>query len=185
MWLFRGRHEVRHLKTLGPLPVLWDRWQLAPGWRARTRVEELLASVPPDVPLLLDLKRAADAEALRRLLEQHRGRPLAVCSQYWSHLPAFEPLDIPIVYSLASERQLRRLPAAVRGRRCDALSVHARLLSAESVRRLRELAPAILCWPIRPWDVPWALAFGIEALIADDPGAVAAAVGRWVGVHGP
>ncbi len=185
MWLFRGRHEIRHLKTLGPLPLLWDRWQLAPGWRARTRIEELLASAPADVPLLLDLKRAADAHALRRLLEQHSGRPLAVCSQYWEHLPAFEPLDIPIVYSLANERQLRRLSAVIRGRRCDALSVHARLLSAESVRRLRELAPVICSWPIGPWDVPWALAFGVDALIADDPIAVAAAVERWAGVHRP
>ena len=27
--LFRGRLEVRHLKTVGPLPILWDQWTLA------------------------------------------------------------------------------------------------------------------------------------------------------------
>ena len=30
--LFAGRLEVRHLKTLGPFPILWDRWELAPPW---------------------------------------------------------------------------------------------------------------------------------------------------------
>lgn len=183
VWLYRGRHEVRHRKTMGPLPILWDRWELAPGWRHRPSLEELLDALPADVPLLLDLKRLVDVEALRALLERHQGRPLAVCSQYWGHLPAFEPLGIPIVYSLASEGQLRRLPAALRGRRCDALSVHARLLSYASVRRLRELAPALLSWPIGAWDVPWALAFGLDGFIADDPGAVAAALDRCAGVH--
>ena len=24
---YRGRLEVRHLKTAGPLPFLWDRWE--------------------------------------------------------------------------------------------------------------------------------------------------------------
>ena len=31
--LWRGRLELRHLKTAGPLPVYWDRWALAPPWR--------------------------------------------------------------------------------------------------------------------------------------------------------
>ena len=45
--LRRGRIEVRHLKTLGPLPLLWDRWRLAPGWRPRLELGALLAAAGP------------------------------------------------------------------------------------------------------------------------------------------
>ena len=33
----RGHLEVRHLKTAGPLPFLWDRWELAPASAPRPR----------------------------------------------------------------------------------------------------------------------------------------------------
>jgi hypothetical protein len=42
--LFRGRLEIRHLKTLGPLPVFWDRWQIAPPWRPHLLLSDLVAS---------------------------------------------------------------------------------------------------------------------------------------------
>lgn len=183
IWAYRGRHEVRHLKTMGPIPLLWDRWQLAPGWKPRPDLVEHFESLPPSVPVLLDLKRAVDVAALTALLERWRERPIAVCSQYWHHLPAFERLDVSIVYSLANERQLRKLPAALRGRRCDGVSVHARLLSRRTMLQLRDLAPAVLSWPVTAWDVPWALAFGLDGLIADDPLSVRAAVDRWAPVH--
>ena len=35
VWLYRGRLEVRHTKTMRGLPLLWDRWSLAPGWGPR------------------------------------------------------------------------------------------------------------------------------------------------------
>jgi glycerophosphoryl diester phosphodiesterase len=41
--LYRGRLEVRHLKTLGPLPVLWDRWYLAPAGGPRRALAAELA----------------------------------------------------------------------------------------------------------------------------------------------
>ena len=54
--LRRGRVEVRHLKTLGPLPLLWDRWRLAPGWRPRLELPALLEAAAPGTELMLDLK---------------------------------------------------------------------------------------------------------------------------------
>ena len=45
--LRRGRIEVRHLKTLGPLPVLWDRWRLAPAGRRGCPSTALLAPPRP------------------------------------------------------------------------------------------------------------------------------------------
>ena len=46
--LFRGRLEVRHLKTLGPIPVLWDRWRLANPFAPRLQLDELLAAIGPE-----------------------------------------------------------------------------------------------------------------------------------------
>src|ERR1043165_2169704 len=54
--LFRGRLEVRHLKTLGPLPILWDRWYLASPRTPRLQLGELLAGAGPETALMLDLK---------------------------------------------------------------------------------------------------------------------------------
>ena len=54
--LFRGRIEVRHLKTLGPVPVLWDRWKLASPFGPRLVLAELLDAAGPQTELVLDLK---------------------------------------------------------------------------------------------------------------------------------
>src|SRR5262249_17310145 len=56
VWMYHGRLEVRHLKTIGPLPVLWDRWELARGWTPRMNLASLLAALDPGAELMLDLK---------------------------------------------------------------------------------------------------------------------------------
>lgn len=178
VWHYRGRHEVRHLKTLGPLPLFWDRWAVAPPWHRPPRLEEVLARTPRALPLLLDLKRDVDAAALLPLLAA-TDRPLAVCSRYWHHLAALEALEVPLIYSVGSEREVRRLPGAVRGRRCDGISVHKRLLSRAVLTRLRTLAPVLFAWPIEARDVPWAVAFGLDGLITDDPMGVEDALASW------
>lgn len=178
VWHDRGRHEVRHLETLGPLPLFWDRWALAPPWHRSPSLEEVLARTPRELPLLLDLKRDVDAEELLPFLAT-TDRPLAVCSRSWHHLAPLEGLDVPLLYSVGSERQLRRLPAAPRGRRCDGLSVHERLHSRAVLDRLRALAPVLFAWPMEAWDVPWAVAFGLDGLITDDATGVEAALTSW------
>ena len=40
--LFWGRLEVRHLKTIGPIPILWDRWFLANPFTPRLLLADLL-----------------------------------------------------------------------------------------------------------------------------------------------
>ena len=42
--LFHGRPEIRHLKTVGPLPLYWDRWALASPFRRSLTLSELLRS---------------------------------------------------------------------------------------------------------------------------------------------
>src|SRR5215207_8958012 len=84
--LFRGRLEIRHLKTLGRLPVFWDRWQLAPPWRAHLLLSDLLATASPETELMLDLK-GKDLRLAERVIEElepYLGqRRLTICTRAW------------------------------------------------------------------------------------------------------
>jgi hypothetical protein len=53
LWYYRGPTEVRHVKTLGPVPVLWDRWRLEPGWTPRLHLSALLEAVNERTTLFL------------------------------------------------------------------------------------------------------------------------------------
>ena len=84
--LYAGRIEVRHLKTLGPVPVLWDRWTLAPPWAPRLRLDRVLAAMRPGTELMLDLKgRDPRLPALvaAALGEHATGAPVTVCARHW------------------------------------------------------------------------------------------------------
>ncbi len=54
--LFHGRAEVRHLNTVGPLPIYWDRWTLASPFRRSLVLSELLRATDTGTELMLDLK---------------------------------------------------------------------------------------------------------------------------------
>ena len=116
VWFHRGQVEVGHTKTLGPLPVLWDRWEIGFGWGRPLRLADVLPRIPPTVEVYYDLK-GADARlppAVRALAEEHRpGEPRIVSTQTWEYLDHFR--DDPLtraLRSVGSESMLRRLAAA-------------------------------------------------------------------------
>jgi glycerophosphoryl diester phosphodiesterase len=172
------RIEVRHLKRLGPLPLLWDRWQLAPGWRKRLTLDRLLEVAPTDVELVLDLKgrNSRLSHLVVAELGPHLGkRPLTVCARSWGLLEPFAGLPVRRVHSIGSPRGLRRLEALAAGRRLEGISIHERLLSRESVARVLRLTDLIMTWPVN--DARRAselLRLGVRGLITDDPDAVVA-----------
>ena len=110
--LYRGRLEVRHLKTAGPLPVLWDRWQVVAPWRPRLQLYELLAATSDETELMLDLKGRNERLATLALaaIEPYFGRRrFTVCARRWSMLDAFAGHPVRRVHSVGNARQLRRL----------------------------------------------------------------------------
>ncbi len=170
--LYRGRLEVRHLKTLGPIPVLWDRWRLASPFEPRLQLGDLLAATAPETELMLDLKGrnsrlAADVLAvLRPSLE---GRRVTVCSRGWALLDPFEGLaGIRTVHSAGSARQLRALLRLGRVRRLQGISVHERLLTPAIVAEIRDVADLVMTWPanvaVRAREL---VAMGVDGLITD------------------
>ena len=179
--LRRGRIEVRHLKTLGPLPLLWDRWRLAPGWKPRLQLRALLAAADPATELMLDLK-GRDGRLARRVADALAGeaRPprITVCSRNWELLRPLEGLDgVRLVHSVGSHRQLRALRRRFAGRRLEGISIHRDLLDAGSVADLRMRADMVMTWPVASADEARALAgWGVNGVITERFDALVAAL---------
>lgn len=177
--LFRGRVEVRHLKTLGPIPILWDTWHLANPFARRMELHELLDAVGPlGSELMLDLK-GRDPRLSRRVIEALDERrehlPVTVCARSWKLLDAFEGRsDMRTVCSVGSRRGLRRLLARRRDERLGGVSIHARLLDARTVRELSEKCEVVMTWPVNCTErARTLLGWGVHGLITDEADAIA------------
>lgn len=169
--LFRGRAEVRHLKTVGPLPIYWDRWELASPFRPRLLLPDLLEATDTGTELMLDLKgRSAKlAVVVRGQLEAHLPqRRFTVCARAWHLLDAFEGLPVRRVASAGSERQVASLLQWFSGRRLDGVSIHERLLDDRVVSELRRVADLVLTWPVNaPARARELVGLGVDGLISD------------------
>lgn len=172
--LFRGRAEVRHLKTIGPLPILWDRWKLANPFTRRLVLGDLLASLAPSTELMLDLK-GRDHRLAQLVLEALGEVPavarVTVCARSWTLLePFLERSHVRTVFSIGSKRQLRGLERRLKGRPVDGISIHERLLDRQTVGQLRRYADVVMTWPVRSVDQARRLAdWGVQGLITDVP----------------
>lgn len=179
--LFAGRLEVRHLKTVGPLPILWDRWELAPPWAPRLQLSELLEAAAPGTGLMLDLK-GRDGRLpplLAAAVARHRpDTEVTVCSQRWELL---EPLrgaaGVRLVHSVGNARQLARLRREFAARRLAGVSIHRRLLDRGTVAELRECAELVMSWPVETPEQALTLAeWGVQGLISSRFDRLASAV---------
>jgi glycerophosphoryl diester phosphodiesterase len=178
--LRRGRLELRHLKTAGPLPVYWDRWALAPPWRRFDGLEELLAAAEPQTELMLDLKGSDPAAA--RMLTAVLGRAgraasVLVSAREWRLLDEIDPALAQRIGSAARPRQLDGLIAHAAQRPLDGALLHLRLLERgrERLHALREHAPTLMTWPVnRRHEVDSATARGVTGLISDNLALLAA-----------
>ena len=176
VWLYRGRLEVRHTKTMPLVPLLWDRWSIAPGWRPRLLLEELLEALPADAGIMLDLK-GNDARlpgvVIRALDAFPRTGVVAVCSTSWALVDAFGwRKGVTLIHSVGKARHLRRLLPHLASHAevvPVAISINQRLLNADTVRALKDVAAHVMTWPIN--DAARArelVAWGVDGIISDD-----------------
>ncbi len=152
VWRYRGRLEVRHLKTLGPLPILWDRWKLAPGWKRRLGFDELVGAIGPNTELLIDLKGRdgrLPADVAETMARRAPGRRYAVTSRNWSLIEPFRGRPgVTVFHSVGSRGELRAALRRFAGPGDYAISVHQRLLSAAVLGEVRRVASTVITWPI-------------------------------------
>ena len=174
--LFHGRLEVRHAKSIGPIPLLWEKWHLVARRRPPLLLEDLLAAMPDDVGLVLDLK-GPDPRMARRVLRAtaawRAARPLRVCGRVWPTIDRMRGhTGVATVHSAGSARQLRALLRRPRGR-LEGASVDRRLLTPAITAAIRERVEVLWAWGVDdPRTARELLAWGVTGLISDAPGAV-------------
>lgn len=171
----RGRLEVRHLKTAGPLPFLWDRWELASVSAPRLGLDELLMAHDHRARFMLDIK-GRSVTAARSVADMLHGgghhREVLVCGRYW---PATDALaELPYVQQVLSARNRLELEQLrQRLRMCSGLSgvsVHRSLLDTSRVAWLRGQVEIVMTWPVNDIaTLDRMLGLGVNAIISDEP----------------
>lgn len=171
--LFRRRLEVRHAKTLGPCPRLWEKWYLLDRGAPRPPLEPVLAAVPPGTGLLLDLKgpdpRLAGA-VLRALAAAPPAGEVRVCGRWWGTLERLRGAPgVRTMHSAGGRAQLRLLLRRRAGS-LEGACVRRDLLTPATVAALRERAADVWTWPVHDRASAEALAaWGVTGVITDHP----------------
>ena len=172
--LWRGRLEVRHLKTAGPLPILWDRWRLANPFAPRFELRSLLAGARPETELLLDLKGRNPRLGELVLASLPAGRAVTVCARNRRLLEPFAGREnVRLFQSVGSRRQLRSFLSRDDALGLDGVSIHERLLDERVVEQLRRQAAVLMSWPVNTLQRAQELAvLGVQGMISDRPSAL-------------
>lgn len=171
--------EVRHLKTAGPLPFLWDRWELVRASAPRLGLHEILAAQRHGTRFMLDLKggrRGGMAGAVATILHQEApDQEVLACGRRWGVVD--ELARVPYVRPVLSARSRREL-ARLRRRfasvpsgspAAHGVSVHRSLLDRALVGELHRSVEVVMTWPVNDRDALDAvLAMGVSGVISDD-----------------
>ena len=167
--LFRKELDARHEKTVGPLPIVWDRRQW-PSWNPpRQRFGEVLASAQPETTFYVDLK-GWDRRLSRRVIAALEPRPgYVVSARAWWLLHPFRALDhVRVLHSIGAAWQLRwfrlwRANAALEG-----VSIRSDLLTAEVVAELKSRAEVVFAWRVSSFEHACQLEqWGVDGVIVD------------------
>lgn len=177
-----GRLEVRHARDLKPLPLLFDRGRLLPGWRTRLLLDAILDEadrlLPPSTAVMIDLKGTSTAlgqQVAGVLRERGGGRAYLVCGRHWPALEAFADLtEVKVLLSAGSPAELATLQRHVdRGDRPGGHPVHGAslrhtLVTPAVVRALQDPLPLVLAWTVnRASDLERVVAAGVGGVISD------------------
>jgi glycerophosphoryl diester phosphodiesterase len=169
---YRGRLEVRHLRSMGGLPFLWDKDSLVRRWHhEHLDLAGLIAELGDDHRLMIDLKglhpRLAPMVA-RLLRESVPDRGLTVCTKAWWMLDAFD-LPVQRVLSAASRRGLARLRARVAREPVHGVSVRLSMLDARVVDEQHRGTQRVMVWPVDTADaLDRARSIGADGVISKD-----------------
>ena len=185
---YRGRLEVRHAKTIGPLPILWDRWYLSSPCTPRLGLEQLVAAAAPGTDLLLDLKGPSRRVSHLVLAVLGRTEPkgrISVCARNARLLDPFRGHpEIRVIPTVATRRELWRITSGQEP--LAALSVKAALCTPRHVAMLRRRAPLLIAWGVRDPEHLRALwELGVHGFSVADPSAARRALEGPVGADHP
>ncbi len=174
---YGGRLEVRHEKSLGPLPWLWEKWELIPA-ASLPRLElvqllDALDALAEPVQLMVDLKGpgTVGVHVARLMHERLPDQPMLVCSRWWPGVrPFFGQSWASPVLSARNRAEMQQL--RMRVRRAEppyGVSLHRSLLSRALVAELHERVEVVMTWPVNdPGALEEVLALGVTGVISDE-----------------
>ena len=142
VWLYRKRLEVRHDKTAGPIPLLWERWSLRPGWERRLVLSQVVRAASGRGKLYLDLKGQEKAlpATLTSELKLIGLSELAFSSPRWWYLDELKP-DFPeaaLFYTISSHDRLVELRPRLAKREISAVAIKSSIVSKDVIGELRD-----------------------------------------------
>jgi glycerophosphoryl diester phosphodiesterase len=174
IWLHKGRLELRHKQTLGPIPVLWERWSIAPGWTPRYTLPELLNDAPDDILLFLDFKgdeMDLGPEVLKELQRSSPNRVVAICGRNYPQLQTIaDAPNILCFYSVGDEKEWPVAQELVAASDYPALSIKASLATPERMDWMNGVRGTVVCWNVKSEQQMrelWEL--GVDGFTTDDP----------------
>jgi glycerophosphoryl diester phosphodiesterase len=145
--------EVHHLKTMGPLPWLWDRWELRSAKAPRLGLRTLLEAAHDGVRFMLDLKGQDPALGRRVAAELHEvapGRDVLVCTRHWPALDPFAGIGwARVIRSARTGRELAALRRSLdAGAPAHGVSIHRSLLTPDVVAGFHKQVEVVMTWPV-------------------------------------
>ncbi len=170
--LWHGRLEVRHAKRLWILQRQWEQWHLLPTDSPVPSFAEIVSSLPPNTPLLVDIKgwRPRMVRLIREVLGDER--PIVASARGWWLLRHIR--DRPhtkVLRSVGTKWQLwlvSHLPRS-RAKPAPGTVVHQRLLNSRSAATLLRISPDLFTWNIESESrADELIALGVTGLIIDD-----------------
>jgi glycerophosphoryl diester phosphodiesterase len=173
VWLRKGRLEVRHARTLGPVPVLWDRWWIRRRPEKQLELGEVLRALPAGMGIMIDVKGSARGmpAALLAALERDGGdHPVMISSRFWDHLRSLRAYpNIMLFHSVGRPWELWKVRPRLKERENDAICISYRMLSAERTRALREDVRWVSTWGINDEErLARVLEWGLDVVITDE-----------------
>jgi glycerophosphoryl diester phosphodiesterase len=169
--LFRGALDARHSKTVGPLPIVWDRRQ-RPLWNPpRQSFDEVLIAAEIDTVFYVDLK-GWTRRLSRKVIAALGGRTnYVVSSRVWWLLHPFRGrADVVVLRSIGAPWQLRWFHARGRaGAPNEGVSIHRNLLSPAVIAELKSRTGLLFAWGVTSYEDALDLErWGVDGVIVDD-----------------
>ena len=173
LWPRLGRLEIRHEKTIGPLPIFWEKWRIERFGGRPPRLHEILEAATLEARLFLDLKGQnpnLGERVVRAVTEYQPDRAIILCGRAWRQLDRVEPLEhVNVFYSVGTEDELARVWSRLERQAAPAISIHHGLLTEVVVARLNELRTTVIAWTVN--DVAIAKSLferGIDGFTSDN-----------------
>ncbi|HYJ13628.1 MAG TPA: glycerophosphodiester phosphodiesterase family protein [Thermomicrobiales bacterium] len=173
LWPFHGRLEIRHAKSLGPLPIYWEKWYIESIGRNQLQLAELVQSLPPTTPLFIDFKGTwpwLGTRAIEAIEQVQQGRQIIVCGRAWSQLDPIETLpNVHVFYSVGNDAELEMVWERLSTQVNPAISIHHNLLQPGTIARLNDLNVTIVAWTVNDFDLAGRLfQQGVDGFTSDN-----------------